>query len=422
MNEYLAWHKEQWWHFFMKPFYGLCFRKKEGVRFLNFEVLLPEACEDFCVLSAAGQIHVVCQDKTGSILYLALENDTWRKTVLLESKAAAPYPKHFQLHAIGGFINLFYTIIYKEKHMLVHQIITAEDRPPTVIDRIHAAKPLFSVQCHTGTDLTILYENEAGVTGTRLYRWSKKSFGSFMPIFPSANCLVRNFLSEKGGKIHYVAFQTVENIHNLIYFEKMPEGNYSQPITIYLDCPQNAAPILCRNKEKLYIVWQESGGIFSSHLIEGDTKWSKPIRYMTPAGSEAFLYTISQNGKNHLAYGYPREHDVFLYASLELSDILTETPPLKFRPKGYEAEAFAKSEGALPEESVVAPPDPLTLQLKKEVTNLKEQLLQFRIMLADITSRLEQFEKPSGSETVPLAESEEDIDHVLLGNASSLSN
>jgi len=87
MREYIAAYQGAWWHFFIKPFYGLCFRKKENGRFQKFEVLLPEACEDFCVLSAEQCIHVVCQTKIGSILYLCLDNGVWRNTVLLESKS-----------------------------------------------------------------------------------------------------------------------------------------------------------------------------------------------------------------------------------------------------------------------------------------------------------------------------------------------
>jgi len=115
MQEYLVRHHDKWWHFFIKPFYGLCYRRKEGVHFLHFEVLLPDICEDFCALSSGGQIHVVCQDKAGSILYLSYDGETWRKSVLLESKTASPYPKHFTLLPMGNHLNLFY-IIYWEYH------------------------------------------------------------------------------------------------------------------------------------------------------------------------------------------------------------------------------------------------------------------------------------------------------------------
>ena len=47
MHEYLLYYQNKWWHFFIKPFYGLCYRKKEGSRFGNFEVLLADAAEDF---------------------------------------------------------------------------------------------------------------------------------------------------------------------------------------------------------------------------------------------------------------------------------------------------------------------------------------------------------------------------------------
>ncbi|MGN1060015.1 MAG: hypothetical protein ACI4QW_06245 [Clostridia bacterium] len=327
--------------------------------------------------------------------------------------------------------------------MLVHQIITAEDRPPTVIDRITPGMPPFSVVMHTGTDMTVLYENESGTCGTRLYRWSRKAFGRCMPVNPAAGCLARCFLPERDDRVRYAAFQSVEGIQNLVYFEKNGDGTYTQPVTVYLDCQSEAAPIFCRDGKRLYLVWQESGGIMSSYSADDGGKWSKPVRYMTPSGSETVLYCISENGDMRYAYGYAREQDLVLYAAPGLSEAAPLQERARFRPAGYEAEDFAKSHGGLPEEPAVLPPDPITAQLKQELGNVKEQLLRLRVELGSLTERLERLEQPAaiGSANgqmkqsaspvsaespkvtaVPLAE-EGAVDTVLLRDASvGLSN
>lgn len=386
--ECLVQHRGKWWHFFIKPFYGLCFRKKEGRFFSNFEVLLPEACEDFCAVTANEQIHIVCQDKSGSILYLTLEEETWRKTVLLESKTAAAYPKHFRLLSVSGFVNLFYTIAYKEKTMLVHQIITTEDKPPVVIDRIAAGEPPFSVCPETGTDLAVLYANESGITGTRLYRWSKKAFSGFLPVHPASGCRVYALLPEKGGRVRYAGFSVTENIHNLVYFEKTEGGDYTAPVVVYLDCPAEAAPVFCKNGEKLFLVWQESGGILSAYSADDGAKWSKPVRYVLPAGAETVCYMLSSRDGIRYAYGHEKELDIVFYGDEGLSEEAPREEQRHFRPAGYEAEAFAGAEGGLPEQNEVCAPDPITLRLKQELFSVKEQLLNLKAEVAALRESL----------------------------------
>lgn len=419
MREYIVEHQKQWWHFFIKPFYGLCFRKKEGTRFSPFEVLLPSACEDFCAIVANDRIHLVCQEENGSILYLTQEGETWQKVVLFESKTGVAYKKYFSMIAAGNFINLFYVIKYQEKHMLVHQILAAEDRPPTVIDRVQCVTMPYSVTMHTGTDITVLYKNESGTGGERLYRWSKKAFSRFMPVHPSANCQPCCFLPEKDGTVRYAAYQKVEGIYNLVYFEKKPDMSYSQPTVIYLDCRQEAEPIFCRNQQKLYLVWQESGCIMSSYLMNEEGKWSKPIRYMQPSGTRIMQYGICQNETMRHAYGYEKGQEIVLYADEGLLPSVPKKQEIQFKPEGFEAAEFAAAYGGAGKEDIMGPPSPMNALLREELEKIKEQLLKFKIHLTQLSQKLEAIEEKQKlnmqpeEKAVPIAE-EETIDAVLL--------
>ncbi len=409
MKEYIVSHNGKWWHFFMKPFYGLCFRKKEGGRFSPFEVLLSEACEDFCATCDGEKIHLVCQNQNGSILYLCFADNTWRKTILLENKNATPYPKHFRLVPMGGFINLFYIIAYKEKYMLVHQVITAENRPPTVVDRITPHLPLFSVSVHTGTDIAILYENESGTTGTRLYRWSQKNFSRFVPVAPAENYMAKTFLHEKQDKVRYGGLQKINGVDNLIYFEKNNGGDCTPAQTIYLDCPADANPIFSKDGEKLYLVWQEGGGIMSANSADDGKTWSKPIRYMIPAGSSVVCYGIAKEGLIQMAYGYAKEQEIVLYGTLPLEDLAITPAVPQYRLAGQEVVDFAKENNGLKESDPLLPPDPVLMQIRQELANLKEQIFTLRARLAKLANRLE-------DSPLPLTQEDITIDEILLKN------
>ncbi|MBQ2696593.1 MAG: hypothetical protein IJF61_04760 [Clostridia bacterium] len=396
MQEYLVACQNKWWHFFMKPFYGLCYKTGEGGRFAGFEVLLAEACEDFCAVAIGDRIQLVCQDKAGRIISLTMEEGSWQKTVLLESKSQAPYPKHFSLVPIGRFLNLFYVITYQEKHMLVHQILGGSGQTPTVVDRLTLRSPAFLVARNSGTDLSVFYENESGVSGFRIFRWSKKDFGGFVPVNPALGGLVCGVLPETGDRMHYCALQSVQSVCNLVYFEKTEDGGFTEPVTVNLDCPGEAIPVFCRDGEKLYLSWCENGCVMSSYITDGGTKWTKPVRYMKGSGVEPVLYTVCRAGEIRQAYGFEKDREIVFYIGEGLSEPIEKKQPKIFRPAGYEAEEFAKSMGA-DKGKVVPEKDPVTEQLKAEFSQLKEQVFSLRRQLSEMTERVERLEKKEKS-------------------------
>ncbi|MBQ9914652.1 MAG: hypothetical protein IJO50_00765, partial [Clostridia bacterium] len=386
VEEYFVYCQNVWWHFWIKPLYGLCFRKKEQGRFAGLEVLLPEACEDFMVLSSDDCIHVICQDRAGNILYLFHNGNSWHKATLLENKSSAPYPKHFRLLPIGKFLNLFYVIRYQERHMLVHQIPTDEQRPPTVIDYIRPASVPFL--CHlTGTDITVTYQNEAGSCGSRLFPWSQKVFTPFRPIPLDNLSHVTDLLIEQGACTRYAAFQKLGGITNLVYFEKNIHDTFSEPVTVSLDCPQDACPVLCRDQKKLYLVWQEGGTVMSAHSEDDGIKWSKPIRYMKGSGAIPTCYIIEDGTGFKKNYGYEKDGNPVFYVGAPLSEPRKNPVSGEFLPEGHDVEVYARDMGAnIPD----TPPekDPLTDLLKQELSRVKGQFLSLRKTVAELAERV----------------------------------
>ncbi len=393
MQEYLVKRSDVWWHFFIKPHYGLCFRKREGGRFSNFEVLYPEGSTDFCAVVMGEEIHLVCQNQNGGIVHLSLLDETWHKTVLLESKSGVPYPKYFSLVPVGKFLNVFYIITYQDKYMLVHQIPGLTDKPPAVVDRIQMDTPPFIVRNRTGTDLLLCYTNESGVSGYRVYRWSGKTFGRFIPINPALGAVVKNLRIEAGDRVRYVALQSVNGIRNLICFESNSEGIYGEIKTVNLDCPVDTVPVFGKDGETLYISWYERGAVTVSRSEDDGKKWSKPMRYIKGASADCILYGIWEKDGFRQAYGYEKEGDIVFYSGESLSgkEIKKQRG---YRPAGYEAEDFAKEMG---HDALEEPPsvNPVFEALMQEISALKEQFLQLRQLYAVLLERTESLKEES---------------------------
>ena len=390
MQEYLVKSRGAWWHFFIKPLYGLCYRKRESGRFLNFEVLLSEACEDFCAIAVGDDIHIVCQDKSGRIIYLCRGEENWKREVLLESKSSVPYQKYFSLVPVGQFLNLFYVIAYQKKYMLVHQILGV-DKPPAVVDHITPAEPPYLAEPNAGTDIAVMYQSEAGVSGCRLFWWSRKEFGRFVPVNPGFEGWVCAMLPEEYERARYGAFQTVGTVRNLVYFEKTEDETFTQSQTVNLDCPMDSVPVFCRESEKLYLVWREAGSVMSSYSTDDGAKWSKPVKYMKGAQVIPVLYTLCEDGKSKKLYGYEKDREIVFFIGSGILDEQVKKKRQGFRPAGYEVEEFAR--GALQAEmEEKSTTEPVAEQLREDFLRLKEQYFTLRQSLAELTERVEVLE------------------------------
>lgn len=387
MREYIIAFDGSWLHFFIKPHVGLCSRRRNGFKFDNSKVLLPGACADFCVYSADGFIHIVCQDERGSVLYLLYDGTSWKKSTLLESRTAKPYMKNFIITELSGHINLLYTVENKEKLMLVHQILIGNSTP-SVVDFIARDSVPFCICKHQETDFSVFYTNENGTGCEKIYKWSQKQF--LEPRLLEEGISVK-FAARQDNRTLYAAIRTIDDIKNLIYIIKN-EDNEETQMPVYLDCMKDIAPIISHYGKKQYMVWTEHGNVMSS-CLGTDEKWSKPMQYAKSSKSEIKLYAICNEGKYEYYYGIAREHDITLYGT---DDILKKTPQKKDYKKGYSNKhAYNEAEN-------------LYHTQEKQIKLLCQELSIQRKKLSELSEKIEEL-----LAVIPLAD-DEDIDNVLL--------
>lgn len=387
MREYIVAFDGEWRHFFIKQNVGLCHRKKDGFKFSDYRVLLKGAESDFCVYATEKNIHIVCQDTNGSVLYLIYDGVSWKKITLLESKSAKPYEKNFTIISMAGYINLLYVIENKERFALVHHTLI-EGNGPTIVDYIKKDEVPFFATKGEETDFTLFYTNEEGVSGKRLYKWSQKAYQDFLPL-SLKNINIKFAQKDNGEKLSLVFTKKTENIRSLIYARADEDMNISEEFPVYLDCKENIVPVMSHYGEKEYIVWSEYGSVMTSY-IDKSGRWSKPVRYAKSSTGEAVLYEICKDGKYEYFYGMPREHDIILYGTHDI---------LKAPPNSSNGNNFKKMESVPPE----------TLKEQAEhIKRLYEELSSQKKILQELAARLETI-----ISCVPIAD-EEDIDKILL--------
>lgn len=427
MQEYLVSCQGFWWHFFYKPSYGLCFRKKESRRFGEFEILLKEAVDDFCVLSLGNTIQIVCQDHAGAILSLAYHGEAWEKLVILASKGGKPSPKYFQMVPVGKYLNLFYVIEYKEKFMLVHQLLNSPETEPIVVDYITPSENPYCVRAHLSTDLTVCYQNAQGVCGLRTFRWSQKTYLPFVHITPGTPVFSPSMQMEEDDTCHFAALMKLENVQNLVYFRREPDGSYTEPVTIYLDCSSHPAAVFTRREQKLYLEWLDHGSVMTSYSEDDGEKWKKPVKYMRSAATSVVLYHFCQDGKTESFYGYPDNGSIQLYGGNQVLNDPPKAPDIpKFHPQGYEAAEFARRLGyRQPAEHFSQETEEyVALDVyREEIQEIREMLTKQNDIILEILRKMNEVMENYVEKKPPvilsdsaLAENESDIDAIVAGN------
>ena len=198
----------QQWHFFYYDNTGICYKKKSAHRWSDYEILFKEGLGDFDVLvDAEDNIHLVCQDKLGSIIYLLYNDQQWHKYTILQSKSNHVYPKYFKIFSINNWINLLYIIRHKEKNLLVHQILDNNAAPPNVLDYVVSSAYPFSASMDDENNIHVYYQrnDKQANLGYQNYIWSKKSWGDFTALdIENADILAPYSIIDEEGNTHLI--------------------------------------------------------------------------------------------------------------------------------------------------------------------------------------------------------------------------
>lgn len=338
-NDYIIRRSKDMWHFFHVDNDGLCVKKKQDGRWGNSQVLLENVFFDFSVLcDGQDNLHLVCQDMDGNVLYLAYHHEQWHKYTLMKSKTDGAYTKYFKLLLTGSHLQLFYTIRSGNKSLLVHQF-PGDDKDPVIVDVVRDSLRPFFVVCDDFMNTWIYYQNIDSAFGCRMYSWSSKSLGDFIHT-GETNCDCPFVYLDEYSRHHIVCMQK----GSLLYLQRNNHGEICEKKSVVATDTPVYLPIILGDNKKLWLMWRQDNKAHYSVCPIDTLSWSSPSMFISPAGTQVQLFAFQKESICSYCWGYLDRGEIHLFAAGSPDKaVTTEKRPTEpqIKPVGKDVEDFA---------------------------------------------------------------------------------
>ncbi|OQB12665.1 MAG: hypothetical protein BWY15_02124 [Firmicutes bacterium ADurb.Bin193] len=349
------------WHFCHNTG-GICFCRMTSDHITEYEVLLSSGQKDFDVLiDDTDTIHLVCGDDSGSMIYISNRDKTWKKYTVMQSKTIEVSPKNFNIYRVGNWINVIYSIDYKGKRLLSHQILESSN-PPGAIDYTEGE---FCTTKDLDGNIYVLYNNQSGALGWRKFAWGKKEWSDFTAI-TAGEGLISPYIYVD-DKIHIAGIRD----DSVVYISDGTEHCLGTP---------GSGPIILKHGGLLYVMWENkrSGKVCVCPSSNRGASFQSPTEFVSGTFAPVKLYSLAHTSfENCFArhcYGYIRDNTVNLYL---LGDYLN----IKLSPPKPVMPTVQKDEGV-------------------ELVKLKIQLQQLSEAVAKMGLRVDALEKKTGENSL----------------------
>lgn len=360
------------WYFTHSARNGLCFCKMRGEDICEYEVLVQNALADYdSIIDDDDNIHLVCQDDGGSIIYLLYTMDRWHKHTILKPKNPSTYDKKFRITKVNSLVNLFYIVQSGGRKMLTHHILQNESALPLPLDYIDEG---YSLAEDSHNNLWVFYRQEpSNVFGQRRYLWSQKTWERFEPYECCENIQRPYFFFDRSDNLHIVG---VEN-GDIIYCRN------GEKTTI----GRGDAPIMFVEHTDLWVLWTNNERVFAAQSADMGTTWQNK-EFMAGSRMKPTLFGIDCANASRRAdamqarhcYGYITENTARLYVFSKFFHAEKPATHLMQYIEGEEALEFAREQLAqipnlVPKESASVDSAEIEMaKLRILVTNLDEKM------------------------------------------------
>lgn len=283
---------------------GICYYNLDKKNQNNYEILFQNTKDEFdLIIDQNDCVHIACQDNEGSIIYLTEVGNEWKKFVVLKSKTQNVYNKYFNIKKISDFINLFYVVNHNSKNMLVHQILDNLGNAPSVIDYVLGKNGNYCLNISSEFNILLFYisDNEKNLC-FNIYKWAYKKWESVVFLNEKNVDSVASFIDDDDS-IHLI----FEKENELFYKKYAKTGfnsfEFSETVKIN-QSKKNKLPIIFKNNNELWIMWENNQGIFGVSSKDGGNSFSAQTRFMATGNSQIKIYDLISLNKNIKCFGY----------------------------------------------------------------------------------------------------------------------
>lgn len=278
-------------HYFYKPYEGLCMRRRKNTVWQEYQILYPQALDNFGLYrDEGGSVHILCANTASEIVYLLRRENTWHKYTLTTFQENAR-PETIRLCAAGGRLQFLYSVKRGSEYLLVHCIL-GDHAQPTPIDNMHSTDFFISGD-------RVYYTNANGILGFQSLTDGKPN--RFEVVCENA-CMP--YLLSAGNTTFLTYVQD-----NAVCFQGKP---------IYA-CRYAENPILLQNENRLLLLWREGDFVRYLTSLNSGESWSTPMQFVNP-GKSAVLYTVQQENSVFYCYGNHSDTALHIFGTNDLFD------------------------------------------------------------------------------------------------------
>lgn len=233
-------------------------------------VLAKTTLPDFSAcIDPKDNLHILCQNPAGSILYITGKAGAWNTIPILTSRNPAQYDKHLQITQAGGNTYFLYCLLYEGKKLLSYQYRNAQGilSKPKVIDYLPDGNKPYQLVTDSRQQLYLFYrfaDDRNGRLGYRTYQPSHGQWGEFNPLTQyTGESEVLTAAFDTDASLHVCWQRKAGQTYELLYSRKKSSADAwdsetllhtaSSPFdTVSLLFSDNK-PAVCRCEEKAFV-------------------------------------------------------------------------------------------------------------------------------------------------------------------------
>lgn len=209
---------------YTRPNLGLLLRKN-NLR-TNRDEVLYEKCSkniDVC-MNNKSEIYVLCQNDKGNIVGICYRENNWHKFDILIPKSDIYYEKNFYIDCFNENIFGFYNIILDNKNILCAQNI--KEKSPVAITSLDQTFPLFSACKISNTDVALIFSDEEGILGLKVFNTAQNKSTWYIPLLKSSDiksiniCITSQKLHivfNKDDNLFYICLDLITRVQNSMF-------------------------------------------------------------------------------------------------------------------------------------------------------------------------------------------------------------